>query len=167
MMEPVTKCIAVMFVVVVCALSTGGQAQNSAPSDRLQTNRDIWVQPGDKTGDLTCLNCSIHIRGDVTGDVFAMHGNVIVEPGGQVVGDIASLLGNIQVENNGQVGGDVAALGGQLRRDPQAMIHGDQASFARFWIVLIALMPIAVLALIIALIVWLVQRRRRPVPRPA
>jgi len=152
------------FVATLPSLAAG---QSDIPTERTQFNRDIWVQSGEKTADLSCFNCSIHVRGEVTGDVAAMHGNVTVEPQGKVDGDVAAMLGSIEVENDGRISGDVAAFGGRIRRDAKGLIGGDQASFAVFWVLLMALVPLAILGLIIALIVWLVQRNRQPIPRAA
>src|SRR6266852_2844365 len=100
-------------------------------SSRSQTNRDIRVEPGQKAGDLSCMNCSIYIRGDVAGDVFAVHGNVVI---------------------------DVGAIGGAVRRQPQAVIGGDVASLeGKGWLLLLLLCPLVILGLMIALIVWLVH----------
>ncbi len=156
-----------LLAAVVAVLTVPALARSGAPAERTQANRDIWVQPGEKTGDLTCFNCSIHVRGEVAGDVAAMHGNVTVESQGQVAGDVASFFGDVLVENDAHVTGDVAAMGGRIRRDPRGSIAGDQAAFARFWILPITLVPLVLLGLIIALIVWLVQRRRQAIPRTA
>src|SRR5215469_15855706 len=104
------------------SISAIARSDDSRPAERSQTNRDIWVQPGEKTGDLACFNCSIHIRGEVAGDVAAFHGNVNVESQAQIAGDIASFFGDVHVENDAHVTGDVAAMGGKIRRDPRAAI---------------------------------------------
>ena len=157
----------VIAAVMIVPFAAMGRSNSSHGAERTQTNRDIWVQPGEKTGDLACFNCSIHVRGEVAGDVAAMHGNVVVEPQGQISGDIASFFGDVQVENDAHVAGDVAAMGGKIRRDPRGAIGGDQAAFPRILFLLIMLAPLVVLGLIVALIVWLVQRRRQPLPRAA
>lgn len=135
--------------------------------ERSQTNRDIWVQANQKAGDLSCFNCSVHVRGQVNGDVVALHGNVMVETGGQVAGDVAAILGDVRVEKTATIGGDVAAIGGKILLDPEGSIGGDRAAFNKFWVFLIVLFPFFLLGLLIALIVWLVQRRRRPAALPA
>ncbi len=136
--------------------------------DRFQTNRDIRIEEGESARDLGCLNCSIYVRGEVTGDIAALHGNVVLAEGAKVGGDIASMLGDIRIEENASVGGDVAALGGQVKREPHSEVHGDVASLGGGgWITLIFVMPLMVVGGIIALIVWLVQRSRRPTPATA
>jgi hypothetical protein len=140
-------------------------ARADANQDRFQTGRDIRVEADERVGDLTCLNCSIYVRGQVAGDIFTLHGNVVVYQGGQIAGDIAALAGNVRLETGTQVGGDVASIGGSVRRDPGAMVGGDLSSMAGAgWVLGIILVPLLFLGGIIALIVWLVQRNRRPTP---
>ena len=67
----------------------------------------------------------------------------------------------------------MTVFGGKIHRDPEATIAGDVTSMGgRGWLVLIFLTPIFVLGLLVALVVWLIQRTRRPavsaaVPRPS
>ena len=62
-----------------------------------------------------------------------------------------------------KVAGDVTVVGGGLRRDPQASISGDVTSVGgRGWVIPILLAPFVFLGLLIAFVVWLVQRIRRP-----
>ena len=161
------KCACLIAALMIVPIAAMGRSDTSHAAERTQTNRDIWVQPGEKAGDLACLNCSVHVRGEVSGDVAAIHGNVIVEPQAEISGDIASFFGDVQVENDAHVAGDVAAMGGTIRRDPRGAIGGNQATFPRILFLLIMLAPLVVLGLIVALIVWLVQRRRQPMPRTA
>jgi len=151
-------------------MMVSGLATAQENPSRSQTNRDIRVEPGQKAGDLSCMNCSIYIRGDVAGDVFAFHGNVVIDSGASVAGDIATLFGDIRVANGGSVAGDVAAIGGAVRRQPQAVIAGDVTSLeGKGWLLLLLLCPLVILGLMIALIVWLVHlyRGRRPVAAAA
>jgi hypothetical protein len=131
--------------------------------ERFQFNRDIHVEQNDKTGDVTCLNCSVYIRGEVAGDVFAMNGRVVVEQGAQVSGDVATLIGDVRLDEGSKIGGDVAAIGGIVRRNPEATIAGDVSSMAGGgWVLLAFLVPLVVLIGFIVLIVWLIRRIRRP-----
>jgi hypothetical protein len=137
-------------------------------SDRLQFNHDIFVEPGQKSADLTCINCSVFVRGDVAGDVTAIHGNVVVEQGARVAGDVAVILGDLRVQSTAQVAGDVVTIGGTVRREPQASVAGDVTSLEGVgWAILIFLLPLALVGGTIALIVWLIARTRKPAPIPA
>lgn len=126
-------------------------------------NHDIRVEPGDKVGDVSCLNCSVYIRGQVTGDVFALHGNVVVESGGSVAGDVSTLIGDVRIESSSNIGGDISAIGGAVRRQPQATVGGDVSAMeGTGTMLLIFFLPLAMLAAMVAFIIWLVQRNRRP-----
>jgi len=155
-------CLLFIFLTPVTMLAAKSDA------DRFQINRDIQIQPDDKVGDVTCINCSVYVRGRVSGDVTTVNGNVVAEQGATIAGDVTAVRGNARIENGSQVGGDLISVAGAVRRDPQATIGGDVTSLAGGgWFFLIFLLPFAVLGGIIALIVWLIQRSRHPAPVPA
>lgn len=128
-----------------------------------QVGHTITVGPSDEVGDLTCFGCSIYVRGLVAGDVTAFGGNVTIEEQAQVSGDVTAFAGDLRLTRNVKVDGDATVFGGQFRRDPQASVGGDVTSMGgRGWITLIFLAPLLVLGLVVALVIWLVQRIRRP-----
>jgi hypothetical protein len=132
--------------------------------ERAQFGRDIRVGAGEKTGDLTCINCSIYIGGEVTGDVSTIHGNITVEPGASVAGDLAAIWGDVRAESGSQISGDIAAVAGGVRRQQGSNVGGDIASLeGGKWLLAIFVPPLVFVGLIVALIVWLVQRNRRRV----
>ena len=134
-------------------------------SDRVQINHDILLEPGQTSGDLVCVNCSIFVRGEVAGDIVAVHGNVVIEQGAKVAGDVVTVLGNLRVRSAAQVGGDATAVGGTVRNEPQAAVGGDVTSLGGAgWMVLIILLPLAFFGGFIAFLVWLIARMRRPTP---
>jgi hypothetical protein len=136
--------------------------------DLTQFNQDIRVEAGQKAGDVTCINCSIHVRGQVARDVTALHGNISIEEGGEVAGDVTTIWGNIRVDNGTRIAGDVTAVAGAARIQPQASVTGDRTSLeGTRWLLAIILPPLICIGLIVALIIWLVQRSRRPqMPAP-
>ncbi len=135
--------------------------------ERTQFGRDIYVQPGEKVGDVTCFGCSIHVRGQVTGDATAFGGSIVVEDGASVTGDVTTFAGGIRALGSATITGDATTFGGYLRRDPQATISGDVSSFSGFaWLLALLAVPLLFLIGIVAVIVWLV-RRNRPVGAPA
>jgi hypothetical protein len=150
---PVVLCFVFLLGATVTAL---------AAPEQFQMGHDIHVAADQKTGDLTCLNCSIYIHGEVTGDAFAWNGDVILENGAQLAGDITTLHGGARLADGAKVAGDVTSIGGTVRKQPSAAIGGDVSSMSGSgWIFLIFLVPLAFLGAIIALIVWLVQRNRQ------
>jgi hypothetical protein len=155
----------VLLGVFVAAVGLSGNALAKSRPDRTQFNRDIRVESGEKTGDVTCFNCSSYIRGEVSGDATAFHGRIVVETDASVAGDVTSFLGDVRVEPSSKVAGDLTVFGGALHRDTGAAVAGDVTSFEnKTWVFLILLIPLVLVGLIIALIVWLVQRSRGTVP---
>jgi len=139
---------------------------NSDP-EYTQFGHDIHIGPDQQAGDLTCIGCSIYIMGQVSGDVTAVGGSVVMEGDGSIGGDVTTVIGDIRLNGTSKVGGDLAAVGGALRRQPGATVGGDVTALeGRGWVWLIVGPPILLLAGLIWLIVWLLERRRRPQPAP-
>jgi hypothetical protein len=148
-------------VLIFLTLST--MAFASKQSDRTSWGHNITVGPNDESSDITCVACSIRIRGQVAGDVTAIAGSIIIEDQGQVAGDVTAIAGNTRLDNQVKVAGDVTVIAGDVRRDPAASVSGDVTAMGgRAWIVPILLAPFVILGLLVAFIVWLVQRGRRP-----
>jgi len=79
-----------------------------------------------------------------------------------VAGDVTSFLGDARLSDGARISGDVLVFGGMLHRQPGAMVSGDVTTFEnKFLVFLMLLSPFVVLAAIVALIVWVVQRNRR------
>ena len=132
------------------------------PSSRFQLNHDIIIEPGQTSGDLECVNCSIFVRGEVAGDVSVIHGDLVIENGAKVTGDVAAVIGDVRLQSGSQIRGDAAAVGGTVRKAPDATIGGDVASLGGSgWTILIVFLPLAFVGGFVALIVWLVGRVRR------
>jgi cytoskeletal protein CcmA (bactofilin family) len=146
---------------VSLCLSTGAWASDN-PS-YTQTGRDIDIGQNQQVGDLTCFGCSIRVRGQVAGDVTAFAGNIVLEDQAQVSGDVTTIAGDMRLDEGVKVAGDATVIGGQLRRDPQSSVSGDITSLGgRGWFWPILLAPFMMLGLLIAFVVWLVQRLRTP-----
>lgn len=148
-------------VIALCFVPGVALAKNS--SDITQIGHNISVGPDQQAAELTCIACSIRVRGQVAGDVTTVAGNIVLEQGAQVAGDITAVGGNVRIDQNVKVAGDATVVAGDLRRDPQAIVSGDVTSMGSAgWIVPIVLAPFIFLGLMVALIIWLVQRARRP-----
>lgn len=151
-----------VLALTIAIISPAALAKNG--TEITQFGRDIRISEDQQASDVVCFNCSVYVRGQVAGDITTFHGNIIVEGKGMVAGDIATFLGDIRMDDGTQIAGDVAVLGGKIRRPPNARIAGDVTAFeGTTWVYMILLSPFLVLAGIIALVVWLV-RRRRPAP---
>jgi cytoskeletal protein CcmA (bactofilin family) len=147
------------------ALSTTAFAANKA--DRTSWGNNIIIGPNEKASELTCFGCDIRVRGQVAGDITTFFGSIVVEDQAEVAGDVTVFGSDIWLGPAVKVAGDLTVLGGQIRRDPKATVEGDLTAIGgRGWIIPIFLTPFAILGLLIALVVWLIQRTRRPAIPP-
>jgi hypothetical protein len=149
-------------LVICIGFLLGASAAALAAPEQFQMGHDIHIAADQKTGDVSCLNCSIYIHGEVAGDAFALNGDVVLETGAQLAGDITTLHGDARLADGSKVSGDVTSIGGTVRKQPLAAISGDVSSMSGSgWVLLVFLVPVAILGAIIALVVWLVQRSRQ------
>jgi Polymer-forming cytoskeletal len=128
-----------------------------------QFGHNINIAPDQGAGDLTCFGCSIHVRGQVAGDVTAFDGNIVLEDRAQVAGDVTTFGGDLRIDQPVKVAGDVTVFAGQLHRDPQAAVSGDVTSMGgRAWLLPMLMAPFIILGLLVAFVVWLLERLRNP-----
>ena len=159
---PLRKLLLTLPLLLLLLPATSAFANSS--EDRVGVSRDITVAEGDTAGDIACAFCSVHIHGDVKGDVAVLFGTVSVDSGHTISGDVAILGGDLNLASSSTVGGDVAIAAGDLNASNDATIHGDRAVFAgRFWL-LIPFAPLLILIGVIWLIVYLVRRNRYRFP---
>lgn len=151
----------VAILVTALGLATAAQAKANSSITRFGSN--ISVGPTDEVSDVTCFGCSVRIRGLVAGDVTTFGGSIAIEDQAQVAGDVTSFAGNLRLDKAVKLSGDVTIFGGTIDRAPEASIAGDVTTFSgRAWFLLIFLAPIVILGLLVALVIWLIQRMRRP-----
>ncbi len=151
-------------LVAVLAFATWASAKTH---ERTQFNNDLRVSEGESVGEVTCVNCSIFVRGEVNGDATAVHGRIILEGAGTISGDATTVLGDIRLGGGTKISGDATAVAGAVLRDEEATVGGDVTALAGGgWILLIILIPLFVVGAIIALIAWLIQRSHKPDPLP-
>jgi hypothetical protein len=151
------------FGVALCWLLLSGLAFGATDRSYTKIGQNITVGPNEQVADLTCVACSIRVRGQVAGDVTAVGGSIVIESPAQVAGDITAVAGDVRLEQGVKIAGNATVVGGDLHRDPQATVAGDVTTMGgRGWVLPVLLAPFIVLGLLIALVVWLVQRARRP-----
>ena len=151
------------FVLCVLLLTVSFPSFAKDNPEETQFGHDIRVEAGQRVGDVTCIDCSIYIAGQSGGEVTAIHGNIVLESGGSIGGDVTTVWGDIRLSSGAQIGGDVAAIGGAVRREVGSIIGGDVTSLeGTKWVLAVIVPPLFVLGMIVALIIWLVQRARRP-----
>jgi hypothetical protein len=132
--------------------------------DRASFGNDITVADGEAAGDIACAFCSVHIHGDVKGDVAVLLGSVTVDSGRGISGDVAVLGGDVNLADDTSIGGNVAIAAGNLNTSPGAIIRGGRTVLrGRFWL-LVPLAPLLIFIGLIWLIVYLVRRNRYQFP---
>jgi hypothetical protein len=152
------------FVATLLALTLTIAASAKSDPDYTQIGHSINVGPGQEVGEVTCIGCSIRIRGQVSGDATTVGGSIFIEDQGQVAGDVTAVAGSIRLDKTVKIAGDATAVGGEIRRAPEAQIAGDVTSVGGpAWVPLILIAPVLFLGLLVAFVVWLVNRSRRPV----
>ena len=147
---------------LVAVLTSSASAEGS--HDRTQFGHDISVGSDERVAEVTCFGCSVRIRGHVDGDVTTFGGSIVLERDAEVGGDTTSFAGDVRLDAGAKVK-DVTIFGGRIRRDPQSSVRGDVTTFAGgagLWLFIIFGSPFIILGAMIALIVWLVRRSRRP-----
>jgi|SRR5580765_4401653 len=139
-------------------------AKGSHGNDRASFGSDINIAEGESAGDVACAFCSVHVKGEVTGDVAVFMGSVTVEPGHAVAGDTAIAMGDLNLREGSSVNGDLAILGGSANLADGAAVHGSRSIIPQPFGALILLSPLIILAGIIWLIVYMIRRSRYRFP---
>jgi hypothetical protein len=132
--------------------------------DRAGFGNDITIAEGQTAGDVACMFCDVHVRGDVRGDVAVMFGKVDVDPGRSISGDVAMLGADLNLGPGASVGGDLALAAGDVNSGPGARVHGSSTVLpGRIWL-LLPFLPLLFVIGLIWLIVHLVRRNRYQFP---
>lgn len=135
-----------------------------ADQDRASFGGDINVSEGETVGDVACAFCSVHVHGDVKGDVAVLFGSVTVDPTHTISGDVAILGGDLNLGDETEVMGDVALAAGNANLASTATIHGSRTVLpGHFWL-LVPFAPLIILIGIIWLIIYLIRRNRYQFP---
>jgi hypothetical protein len=133
-------------------------------NDRASVGDDITISEGETAGDVACAFCSVHVHGEVKGDVAVLYGTITVDSGKSISGDVAALGGDLNLGAGSWVGGDVAIAAGDVMTGDGATIHGSRAVMPnKIWL-LLPFTPLLVVIGLIWLIVWLVRRNRYQFP---
>jgi hypothetical protein len=141
-----------LLVAALLLMLAGTPAFARSSEDRVAVGNDITIADGESAGDIACAFCTVHVHGQVKGDIATFLGSVTVDAGRSIDGDVASLGGDLEMGPDASVGGDVAIAAGEVKTGPGATIHGEQTVLpGRFWLML----PFAPL-LIFAGVIWLI-----------
>jgi hypothetical protein len=147
---------ALLFVVVT------PRTLHARDGDQVHFGQSITLGEDENAGSLVCVGCSIRMEG-TSNDVVAVGGSIMVD--GTVKGSVVAVGGGILLGDNASVSEDVVTVGGHVSRHPNAVVKGDVSEQSGVFVLAgMFLIPLIPLILIIALIVWLVGRNRRPAP---
>jgi hypothetical protein len=106
----------------------------------------VTVAAGESvSGDLVTLRGDLRVAGSVDGDVVALGGNVIVEPGARINGSVIAAGGTVQLDG-GQVNGEIVETVLQARASP-APVHRSPIALALGWALVLAAIGLVVLLL--------------------
>ena len=146
---------ALSLTITLLTLILSTQTAWSQSRDLVQFGRAIRVEAGKPVGDVTCIMCSIYLRGPVSGDVTAIGGSINLEAGVPVAGDVTAVGGDIRAQSGVAIEGDAVAIGGAVRRQSDTQIGGDVTALeGKGWLLLVFVVPFVMLGLLVALIVW-------------
>src|ERR1700733_5803371 len=73
---------------VVFSMSLPAFARST--SERASVGDDITISDGETAGDVACAFCSVHVHGEVKGDVAVLFGAITVDAGKSIGGDVAA-----------------------------------------------------------------------------
>jgi len=160
---------AILMSLLVLILAVPGHVFAKGGGDRVQFFQSINVSSDETVGDVVCMFCSIHMAG-TSGDTVAILGDIVVD--GTAKGDVVSVGGGVKLSEDASVGGDVVAIGRGLYRHPNATVKGETVSQSGPLVAIglfigLVVVPLLPIALIVALIVWLVRRPRYTPPAQA
>jgi hypothetical protein len=132
--------------------------------DHATFGSDITIAEGETAGDIACVFCTVHVHGDVKGDVAVLFGKVEVDTDRSISGDVAMLGADLSLAPGATVGGDLAMAAGDANVAPGARIHGSSMVLpGRFWL-LLPFAPLLIVIGVIWLIVYIVRRNRYQFP---
>jgi len=170
-----TKLRAILFPALLAAallwLAPLAQAEDR---DTVHIGHSIRVPSGSSVQDAVCIFCSVHVDGKVMGDVVTVFGSVHLNgdaqhdvvtivgsihaaPGSSIDDDAVSLFGVVHLGQDVHVGHDLVVLFGRLDRADTASIGGESIVYSA----LIVILPLAFIALLIALAARSIHYHRR------
>ena len=153
-----------MFLAAALLFYAAAPALAQSQQNRASVGDDITISAGDYVTEVACVFCSVHIHGDVKGNVAVVFGSVLLDAGHTIGGNVAVVGGDLNMGAGAEVGGNVAIVAGDTNLAPGTEIHGSQAVLPSHAWLLVPLAPLLILIGIVWLIVYLVRRNRYPYP---
>jgi cytoskeletal protein CcmA (bactofilin family) len=125
---------ALLFVItgaLLLATATPAAAATARDDEdpRVSVTGPIRINASERADDVVSVDGSVRVDGVVDGDVFVVHGNVVVTERGRVTGTVTVLRGNAVVQ--GRVGDGVTVTSGRAVIGDTAVVGGDVRSSKR------------------------------------
>jgi hypothetical protein len=141
-----------------------------ANQDEVQLFRTIEVTPETPVHDAVCFFCSVHVDGEVMGDIVVFFGDVRID--GEAHHDVVNFFGDITASDNSSIGHDMVSFFGGVRlgqnvhvgRDMVSMfgsVHAPESATVGGDRVGIPGLILYLPAIVIFLIVWVIVREVR------
>lgn len=108
------------------ALLLGAAAPAYANHDTVQFFRDIDVSADSPVHDAVCFFCSVHVEGEVTGDIVVFFGSVRIR--GEAQHDVVSFFGNISAADDSTIAHDTVSFFGHVRLGENVTVGHDLVS---------------------------------------
>lgn len=129
--------------------------------DIVAFHQTVRINSEDDVKDLVCAFCTIHIDGEVHGDLVTAFSNVQFERSAEIEGDAVSAFDEFRFKGDNRIHRDMVSFGSKVDAEGPYQVSGDRVSVPDFVAYLVLIAPFAILAGIVWFIVKLVQRRRR------
>jgi hypothetical protein len=109
-----------LFFSILLAVLALVPASARANDDAVQFGYDINVSANHPVHDAVCFFCSVHVEGEVKGDVVVFFGGVRID--GKTQGDIVNFFGPTRLADNSIVGRDLVNFLGTVRAGENVQI---------------------------------------------
>jgi hypothetical protein len=94
-----------------------------AEQDAVEFFHNISVTPDAPVHDAVCFFCSVHVDGQVMGDIVVFFGNVRID--GEAHHDVVSFFGHVTAADNSSIGGDLVSMFGGIRLGENVSVAKD------------------------------------------
>jgi hypothetical protein len=97
-----------------------------ASEDAVQFFNNIEVTPDAPVHDAVCFFCSVHVDGEVKGDIVVFFGDVRLD--GRANHDVVNFFGNFTAADNSSIGRDLVSFFGSVRFGENVTVARDMVA---------------------------------------
>lgn len=154
----------VWFGLIPASATAARVRASSGDHDQVSFGQTITVDDAHPAKDVVCFFCTVHVRGDVSGDLVTFFGDVDVSAGRSVARDAVVFGGRLTLADEARVGRDLVVFGTDLNQAATSTVTHDRVVFAGSGWLLAMLLPLLIPIGLIWLIVRVVFRPRYRFP---